>query len=254
MKFSERFKTRLRELLTREPPSFTCDVCGREVFAGERVCAPCMGALPWITTRCPICGRRVGESGVCLDCKQLPLATLSARSCFVHEGDAARLVLRLKRGQRYLAKTMAELALPLFLKEFSDTDALVFVPMTEKAEKKRGFNQSRLLAEALSELTEKPVLDPTVKTKETASQKSLGRQKRAENLKGCFHVKDRKAVRGKALLIVDDTLTTGATSSELASVLQRAGAKSVCLLTVTSVPRKDPFGKLPKKQKPSRRP
>ena len=45
--------------------NFTCDICGREVFADERICADCMKALPVIALRCPVCGRRVREEGVC---------------------------------------------------------------------------------------------------------------------------------------------------------------------------------------------
>ena len=50
--------------------NFTCDVCEREVFAGERVCDKCLKALPLNNGEvCPLCGRKVGEAGVCLDCK-----------------------------------------------------------------------------------------------------------------------------------------------------------------------------------------
>ena len=66
---------------------------------------------------------------------------------------------------------------------------------------------------------------------------------RAKNLEGCFFVPDRSAVKGKRLLIVDDTYTTGAKADVLASTLLRAGAKRLDVLTVTSVEDRAPFGR-----------
>ncbi len=224
--------------------NFTCDVCGCEVFANERVCDDCRRHLPWnVAPVCPLCGRKVGEEGICLDCKQKRLAVGKARSPFLHEGEAARLVVRFKRGQKYLYRTLCDFLQPVFEKEFSDADAITFVPMTEKAEKARGYNQSRLLAEELAKRCGRELIAPAVKQHETKAQKTLGRKEREENLKGCFHVRERKLVRGRRILLVDDTMTTGATASELAETLLRAGAANVDLLTVTSVPKKDPFGK-----------
>ena len=224
--------------------NFTCDVCGREVFANERVCASCLESLPWNRAPvCPRCGRKVGEDGICLDCKQKPLVAAKARSCFLHEGEAARLVVRFKNGQKYLCRTLCDFLQPLAEKEFSKADAVTFVPMTEKAEKARGYNQSRLLAEELAARLGVEAVYPAVKRRETQAQKTLDRAGRAENLKGCFHVSDRKCVRGRHVLLVDDTLTTGATSDELADALLRAGAAEIGVITVTSVPKKEPFGK-----------
>ncbi len=225
--------------------NFTCDVCGREVFGGERVCAACMGTLPFSgKTVCPFCGRRVKEAGACLECKKKPLGVEKARSVFVHEGEAVRLVLRFKRGEKYLCRTAAELALPLLAEEFPDIDLLTFVPMTEKAEKKRGYNQSRLFAEELSKRSGIPLWCGAVKQRETGAQKMLGRDAREKNLERCFHVNDRKGLKDKRVLIVDDILTTGATVSELANTFKRAGAAKTFALTLTSVENKHPFGKI----------
>lgn len=231
------FFARMTERLNAYDAShnFTCDLCGREVFENERLCNACRTALPKIDLCCPFCGRRVREEGVCLECKKQPLAALKARSCFTHEGGAAALVLRFKKGEKYLVHTLAEEMAPLLEREFPDCDALTFVPMTKKAERARGYNQSRLLAEELSRRTGRELLDVAEKRKETKAQKTLGRAAREENLKGAFHLARRKAVRGRRILLVDDTMTTGATAGELASLLTRAGAERVCLLTFTSV-------------------
>ncbi len=241
MKLIEFFKRKLKKY--DDAYNFTCDVCGREVFDGARVCQPCLKEMPKNDQNvCPFCGRKVREEGVCLECKQKPLKVKKARSVFTHEGEAARLVVRFKRGERYLYRTLAELSMPLVRREFEMCDAVTFVPMTGKAEKKRGYNQSRLYAEEIAARSGKEILYAAVKRHETRSQKFLGRTDREKNLEGCFHIEDRKAVKGKSILIVDDTLTTGATVSELADALLRAKAKQVYALTFTSVENKHPFG------------
>lgn len=226
---------KVREILKKlNHPNFTCDICGRELFTGERFCAACYTALPWNNGEvCPLCGRKVLEKGICIECKQnLPIFD-GARSAFTHEGEAARLVVRFKHGEKFLYIALSEALFPL-VKSF-DADSLCFVPMTEKAEKARGYNQSRVLAEELARKTELELLDCIEKTRESEEQKSLGGKWRSENLKGCFRVKDRKIVKGRRILLVDDTMTTGATANELASRLKRAGAEKVFLVTVTSV-------------------
>ena len=216
--------------------NFTCDVCGREVFGGERICAACEKTLPFNNGHiCPYCGRWVREAGVCIECKDHRPAVERARSAFVHEGAAAALVRRFKQGEKYLFRTLAAYMFPLLQQFFADADALVFVPMTRRAQRRRGYDQSRLLAERLAKMSGKPCLDACKKRRDTAAQKGLGRRERERNLEGCFVVCDRAAVKGKRLVIVDDTFTTGSTVSELARVLLRAGAARVDALTATSV-------------------
>ena len=222
--------------------NFTCDVCGREVFGGERICDKCRAVLPYNRgVICPFCGRREREEGTCLTCKQKPLGVKKARSVFTHEGDAARLVVGYKRGKKYLYRTLAEELYDLCKREFSGIDAIVSVPMSAKRRKQRGYDQAELLAVRLGELWNVPVIAPAVKTHDTKMQKFLSRADREANLKGTFHVTNRKAVKGKTLLIIDDIMTTGATISELSDVLRRAGAKELYAATVTSVEARSPL-------------
>lgn len=242
--WAERLRAALRSYDVTH--NFTCDLCDREVFANERVCASCRESLPKNDgIVCPFCGRKVREPGTCLECKQKPLAVAKARSVLLHEGRAAQLVHQFKNGAKYLAYTCAELALPLVQEEFPMADCITCVPMTKRARRRRGYNQSELFARALAERSGLPFIQPVDKPRDTQEQKTLSRREREKNLRGCFHVHDRKGVRDRNILIADDTLTTGATGSELATVLLRAGAQNVYLITITSVARKNPFGKPP---------
>lgn len=223
--------------------NFTCDNCGKEVFDGKRLCAECREELPYNDGEiCPFCGRRVKEAGACLDCKQKPLGVRKARSLWVHEGDAAKLVRHFKSGKKYLFRLFAEELTPLVEREFEDADAITYVPMTKSAQKKRGYNQTLLIAERLSKSTGKELLSVAEKKRDTSDQRELTRLEREKNMEGVFKVTDKNAVKGRRILIVDDTLTTGATSSALSEALKKAGAAAVYLVTATSVERKHPFG------------
>ena len=170
-----------------------------------------------------------------MDCKAARPEFDLARSALVYEGEAMRLVLRLKRGEKFLSETLAQILLPM-LEDFADADALTFVPMTEKAEKERGYNQSKLLAERLAEASGLELLSSVRKLHETPPQKSLNLKQRRENLKSCFKIEDKKSFRDKKVVLIDDVLTTGATASELARRMKKAGAVRVYVLTVASVP------------------
>lgn len=232
MKLWERLAARLRAY--EREHNFTCDVCGREVFGGERICCACRSRLPYLRMHCPVCGRKTSEEGICAACKQRRPVADMVRSALLHEGEGERLVLRFKNGERYLAAALAQETAPL-LREFAGADALVPVPMTVRAKRRRGYDQALLLAKELSAISGIPVLLAAIKKRETPAQKGLGRRERERNLVGCFQVTARKEVSGRRLVIVDDIYTTGATVDELAYVLKRAGAAQVGAVTVTSV-------------------
>ena len=215
-----------------------CANCGADLFSDGHFCERCLETLPFnLGHTCEKCGRAVGEDyPVCLECKAaMPLYT-AARSAFVYEGDVVRLIKKFKTGAKYLAQAFAERMLFALTTDFADADLLAFVPMSEGAEKKRGYNQAKLLAEALSASAGIPAeRELLVKTHDTPAQKELSRRERAENLKGCFRVHQRKLCRGKNIVLVDDVMTTGATADAVSAALFAAGAKKVYLLTAASV-------------------
>lgn len=220
----------------------TCVCCGADLFAGGYFCESCLRSLPFNEGFvCSKCGRAIGgDYPVCLECKADMPAYTEARSAFRYEGEIVRLVRRFKTGGRFLAAAFAERMAPLLLSQFPDADFLVPVPMTESAEKKRGYNQAALLAEELAARTGIPAeCSLLIKTRDTAAQKELSSRERAENLRGSFRVSERKKCGGSRIVLVDDVLTTGATASAAARPLLKAGALKVCVLTAASVPRRE---------------
>lgn len=177
---------------------------------------------------------------MCLECKrELPVYT-AARSAFVYGGEIVGLVRRFKTGAKYLARTFARETEPVFRAEYDFSDFIVSVPMSGESLRRRGYNQSALLADELSvRLGIEHRAAALVKTRDTAAQKFLTLGEREKNLTGSFRVHERKACEGKTILLVDDVLTTGATANAVSRVLFAAHAARVLVLTVASVPQRD---------------
>lgn len=217
------------------PEDYACLLCGREVFDGRQLCTECEKTVTYNDkATCPICGRKTANEQICLECKaQAPLFDKGV-SAFVYEGGARNLILKFKNDGAYLKNYLARNLYNKCL-TFSDADAVCFVPMTKKAYRKRGYNQSELLAKELGKMLSLPVLkDAIEKVKSSTAQKTLTRAQRAENLKGCFRAK-REEVKDKTLILVDDVLTTGATADAICKELKKRGAKKIYFASVASV-------------------
>ncbi len=224
---------------------YACDHCGAELFdyPDRRLCEECEGKLQRVSAPCDKCGRQLRAEGLCLDCKAEPPKCTRGFSPFVYKGECAQLVNRMKNGTPRLAAYLGEKMGERLLEYVRGEEALLLipVPLTEGKERERGYNQAERLAESVREyLLARQVVAETdfellEKKRETGAQKHKSRKERAENLKGAFHVKKRKACEGRTVVLVDDIMTTGATGSECAARLFGAGAKEVYLLTAASI-------------------
>ena len=216
------------------PSSFTCDACGIETF-GTNLCPACLKNTVFNDkTTCPVCGRKTALPEICLECKAKSPLFERAASALVYEGTAVRLVHKFKNGGADLKEYFANLIVKK-LSDFPQSDCIAFVPMTKKGVRKRGYNQSKLLAQSISKRINAPVVDAVEKIKDTSEQKSLTGTERAKNLLGCFKAKSGKPLLDKSVLLVDDVLTTGATANAVCLKLFKAGATKVFLATVASV-------------------
>jgi competence protein ComFC len=108
-------------------------------------------------------------------------------------------------------------------------DAVVAVPLHRSRLAKRGFNQAELMARGIARRINAPVLDKLKVVRRTRDQVELSADARRTNVVGAFA--SRGSVAGR-LLLVDDVFTTGATLSECAGVLRKAGAGEIHALTL----------------------
>lgn len=237
-KFSEFFRKRFFNA------DWRCLNCGDEVFGKEKFCKNCLDKLPYNDGYiCAHCGRKViAPERYCSTCKGKLVSLDLCRSFFVYDKPISTLIQRFKYGNhRYLSEYFVSCLSKIYAKNYLNADFFVYVPMTEKAQKKRGYNQSKLLAEELSKITEVPVQHCLVKVKETKRQATLNRSDRLKNLKDAFRITNRSIVKDKTIVIIDDVTTTGATAQTIAEKLKKAGAKFVYLLTVASTPPYDKY-------------
>jgi ComF family protein len=228
-----------------------CVLCQR--IGPACVCPDCARSLEAVGTRhCLRCGRRrltAYAASDCGECSGQPFRVERARSLYLYN-DAARHLLAEFKFQshlgagRYLATQLAQWA-GCGLERLFDAPELQLacalpVPLHRKRLRERSFNQSELLARQLAtagRLEYRPGLLQRVR--ETPSQVGLTAHQRRENVRGAFAVPESQCawLVGRAVLLVDDLMTTGSTLSACASALRRGGSGPVYALTLfTTLP------------------
>lgn len=222
-------------------PRTRCMACNGTQQVVEGLCAACRDKMErWPQQDvCAICGQPAAGRERCLICRQSPPEYTAARAVFLYDGPARQLVLRMKfHGEfdlpaRLLSRELAQLAHQLGW----PVDAVIGVPAAPKTLRKRGYNQSELLARRTARLLHLPFLRRTLRKKRgTRSQIGLSAQQRLLNLQGSILPgRNAAALRGKRILLVDDVFTTGATARLCAQALFDCGATAVYILCATRV-------------------
>ena len=199
--------------------------------------------------RCPFCRALLKdhETLLCGRCrKELPWTSGAAQkqsfrhveSCvspLFYEGEVRRSLLRYKfGGLSVYAPKYAELMCACIEGNGLSFDLISWAPLGRKRLRKRGYDQAKLLALALSERLGKPCEQLLIKTKDNPPQSGTGSpEKRRANVSGVYRVKEPALVKGRRILLVDDIVTTGATLGECAKELKAAGAEQVCAVTLS---------------------
>jgi competence protein ComFC len=131
----------------------------------------------------------------------------------------------------FLADLLARQAAPELNRE--DWDWIVPAPLHPLKQRQREFNQAERLAKWLSRATGIPVRTRVIeRVRATRTQTELSRGERAENVAKAFGMRQGVTLSGERIIVLDDVLTTGATTSACAKVLKKAGAGRVCVWTV----------------------
>src|SRR5216110_2146839 len=197
-----------------------CVSC-REPVDGDGVCAACWAKLSFIAP--PFCPRLgipfvydPGPELLSMEAIASPPAYQRARAAVRYDEVARTLVHALKYGDRLdLAPTMGRWMARAGRELLADADALIPVPLHWRRLWTRRFNQSALLAKAIGLENGLAVADGVLKrVKATAQQVGLSQAERAQNVQGAFRVPTecKAEVAGRRLILIDDVLTSGATS------------------------------------------
>jgi ComF family protein len=193
---------------------------------GQKVCEACWRAIRRITADLPLYAEtkaRLREEGYVGD----------LISCFLFEkeGPLQHIIHALKY-QRYksLGFELGGLIAQLITEEQKDIDVIVPVPLHKIKQRERGYNQADLIAKGISAALGRPVAGVAIRrTRNTPTQTKLDIEERRKNVEGAFalYPAARHLIRGKTCLLVDDVITTGATTSSCAKELLAAGAARV---------------------------
>jgi ComF family protein len=220
-----------------------CAAC-REPVEGRGLCPTCWSKLSFITR--PYCERLgvpfvydPGPGILSMEAIANPPAYHRARAAVRFDEISRALVHALKYADRLdLAPMMGRFTAQAGRELLAEADALVPVPLHWRRLWARRFNQSAMLAAAISRETGLPVAAGALKrVKPTVQQFGLSRTERAANVQGAFRVPPdgKAAVTRRRLILIDDVLTTGATVDGCARALLRAGAANVDVLVFARV-------------------
>jgi ComF family protein len=213
-----------------------CAGCGRE---GAPLCARC---LPALDARLELpAGTPIGMPA------DLPYPLVQLEWCAPFHGAVRGALHELKyAGERRHARPLGEAVARRWDRAGQGATLVVPVPVHADRERQRGYDQAALIAEVAARSLGLPFMRALERARSTVAQFELGREDRAANVEGAFRLRQdarerqdapgrleaRAAVAGRWVLLVDDVITTGATLSACALVLEDAGALAVSAITV----------------------
>lgn len=207
---------------------------------GDYLCSNCFSRLSWDTKNvCTACGNPSYDGLTHPKCK----TKISAEGSFtgvVFNQVTKKLIYQFKYKPYLtnLASFMADLMYEkliqdeLFSRILNSKPILVPIPITKNRERKRGYNQSKILAKSLGKKFDLQVSDYLLRIKETRSQVGLNKKERNENMKDSFGINKKYSanLKNRRVILVDDVLTSGSTFSEAAKALKRSGVREVWAL------------------------
>jgi len=221
-----------------------CEACDKQRATAKEgyVCASCRADVKLIEPPfCQRCGAvfpgEVTGQFQCGNCRHLELDFSHARAAAAADGVLLDILHRYKYEhalwvEPFITEVFVAVAGPKV--KTGQWDMIVPVPLHPRRQKEREFNQAEVLGRALSSSTdialETRLLQRTI---DTRSQTRLPRAQRGENVRRAFRFRGRAGeLAGKRVIVVDDVLTTGATTNACARLLRQNGAEEVCVWTL----------------------
>lgn len=192
---------------------------------------------------CCQCGRHLTAQNfaknICSDCIKKPLSFDRAFSPCIYEGVIKELLHQFKYNNKdYLGYTLSKFMINFIADNklpVNYLDLIIPIPLHRSRLREREFNQAQILGDYIARNFNKAISSNLLlRHCQTKSQTGLNTNERFLNVKDTFSLNPRTSLRGKNIMLVDDVLTTGATSSEAARLLKKAGANIVFVLTLAN--------------------
>ncbi len=220
----------------------SCFGCGLTCNQDEGfLCWECLAEVIFVKPPfCSLCGDpisgKIDHAYVCYFCTSLPRFFDKARSSILYDGILRKALQAFKyQAGLWLYHDLVSLIYACTTAQLNvdRIDMVTCVPLHARRRRKRGYNQSYLLAKGLSSKIDKPLKKNLLKRiRSTKSQTDLTARERITNLEAAFKAKKGACVKDQHILLVDDIMTTGVTVNECARTLKEAGASEVSVVTV----------------------
>ncbi len=229
------------------PQNLNCIVCQMPISRNNKysLCRNCRDKLIFIHESCGKCGKpkekflleEENSEVNCGYCKDKKFFFERNISFLEYDEVSKKLVFDLKyRRKTYLAKIIAEIMYEEMMiynpDEFERADYIMYVPLSKKRKKERGFNQAEKIAYYLSKLSKIEINHSLYRKKNTEKLYKMKSEKRKKEIIGAFALKeDNKSIQGKNIILIDDIFTTGTTVNEISKVLKISGVEKIVSLT-----------------------
>jgi len=205
------------------------------------LCLSCQEAIQFNRTPfCPKCSRSLGEKFdrvKCAVCAEHPPVFDFAWGSCLYDEHLRHLIHSFKYNQKTSLRRPFAQRMIKFIKthnfDIAQFDYLMPIPLFPTRQRERGYNQSYLLAQLIGQHFDIPLSTKSLKrVHHTETQTRFTQKERWTNIHDAFRIKNSAEIDGKNILLLDDLLTTGATSSEAARTLKKSGAQTVGVLTL----------------------
>lgn len=205
-------------------------ICGGCASLGPIICSNCKSQFSWVTSPiCNRCGRHlIHAAKACGHCSSSQFNLHQVRCPLFFREPLKTIIHQMKYSGLYtLAYPLGQIMVD-YWPDWDDTpDVIIPIPLHANRLKKRGFNQSALLAVMIGDQVDIPVnSNDLVRIKNTKPQVGLSPDKRKENVHNAFQA-NVAGIKGKHILLIDDVFTTGATMNAACQSLQDSGAIKV---------------------------
>lgn len=224
------------------PEKNTCFFCEThdEAIGDRYICKDCEKTIKKIIPpTCMKCSKPIdmdAPGNLCSDCRKHEHSFEMSRSPFAYEGTVKKGIYYFKYYNKpYFYRFFGRCLVDCMKNTgYCGFELVVPVPLHRSKLRKRGYNQSELLAGYISKNMLIPYADVLKRIKKTPKQSQMTKEERRKNLKNAFDVKKSKAeiLKGKSILLVDDVYTTGSTADECSKTLIKNGASKVYVITI----------------------